>query len=49
MRSVCGFVCGGSGLNEEKSLFIVCDLDLLVVLREEEEQQIVSKTEPALE
>ena len=36
-------MCGGSGLKKEKSLFIVCVLDLLVVWREEEDQQIVSK------
>ena len=36
-------MCGGSGLKKEKSLFIVCVLDLCVVLCEEEEQQVVSK------
>ena len=41
-------MCGGSGLKKEKGLFIVCDLVLLVVLCEEEEQQIVNKTGPAL-
>ena len=40
---------GGSGLRKRRVYFIVCDLDLWVLLREEEEQQIVSTTEPALE